>query len=37
MIADVMGFKGCSTLPNGVLLVFIPTRLVGDTWPVVRP
>ena len=37
MMAEVMGFRGDSTLPKGVLLVFIPRRLVGETWPVVRP
>jgi hypothetical protein len=31
MIAEVIGFTGISTLPNGVLLVLIPSELVGDT------
>ena len=37
MIAAVMGLIGDSTLPKGVLLVFISILLVGDTWPVVKP
>ena len=31
MMAEVMGLMGYSTLPNGVLLVFCPTLLVGET------
>ena len=37
IIADVMGLSGASTLPKGVLLVFIPMVLVGEIWPVVSP
>ena len=36
-IAMGIGLMGFSTLPCGVVLVFIPLVLVGDTWPVVRP
>ena len=36
-IASGIGLIGLSTLPVGVLLVFMPLTLVGDTWPVVRP
>ena len=32
-----MGLIGASTLPCGVLLVFMPSELVGDTCPVVKP
>jgi len=28
---------GASMLPKGMLLVFMPMRLVGDVWPVVSP
>ena len=37
MIAEVIGLTGISTLPNGVLLVFMPSRLVGEICPVVSP
>ena len=36
-IAAADGNTGLSTLPKGVDLVFIPTRLEGLTCPVVRP
>ena len=36
-MASGMALTGFSTLPCGVDLVFIPLRLVGETWPVVSP
>jgi hypothetical protein len=36
-IAIGIGLIGFSTLPCGVLLVFIPFTLVGEHWPVVKP
>jgi hypothetical protein len=35
--AREIGLIGASMFPNGMLFVFIPTRLVGEVWPVVRP
>ena len=35
--ASEIGLIGASTLPKGMLLVFMPRRLVGEVWPVVRP
>src|SRR6266566_3190170 len=35
--ASGIGFTGASILPNGMLFVFIPMRLVGEVWPVVSP
>ena len=35
--ARAMGLMGRSTLPKGVVLVFMARRLVGEVWPVVRP
>ena len=31
------GIDGRLELPKGMLLVFMPRRLVGEVWPVVRP
>ena len=36
-MASAIGLIGGSTLPYGALLVFMPTWLVGEVWPVVNP
>src|SRR6266704_1158236 len=35
--AREIGLTGASMLPKGMLFVFMPMRLVGEVWPVVRP
>ncbi len=35
--ASVSGLKGRSTVPKGELLVFLPSSLVGEAWPLVNP
>ena len=35
--ARLSGLKGVSSEPNGVDLVTLPTSLVGEYWPLVRP
>src|SRR5205085_591718 len=35
--ASVSGLKGRSTVPNGELLVFLPSSLVGEACPLVHP
>ena len=36
-MASVIGLRGASKLPRGVVLVLWPRSVVGDAWPVVRP
>ena len=35
--ATEIGLNGWSSEPNGVLLVTLPSSLVGEYWPLVRP
>ncbi len=35
--ASESGLKGRSTVPSGELLVFFPSSLVGEAWPLVSP
>ena len=35
--ATLIGLNGWSSEPNGVDLVTLPTSLVGEYWPLVRP
>ena len=35
--ANMQGVTGRSTEPNGVEGERVPTRLVGEYWPLVRP
>jgi len=35
--ASEIGFTSASMLPKAMLSIYMPRRLVGEVWPVVRP